>query len=160
MPTTNAAPIQFAQGQSQNVSRGRNMTIEERDRAIGMLCGGCTYSEVAQALHRDPSTIRSLYQKYNTTSTTRDRPRSGRPPVLSRHQKKIVYCAARVDPKILYEDLAKVATFVNADGTLSKPPCHCTLYTVLRDRNIRKYHCKKRPTLTPQHAYRRYRFAC
>ncbi|EMD59960.1 hypothetical protein COCSADRAFT_40413 [Bipolaris sorokiniana ND90Pr] len=61
------------------------MTIAERNIAIRMLMGGCGVAEVATAFHRACSTIRRLHQKYNTTATTKDRPRSGRPKILSDH---------------------------------------------------------------------------
>ena len=77
-----------------------------------MLGGGCSTAEVAAAFHRNPSTIRRLHQKYSTTATTADKPRSGRPTILSRHQKKLIYRAARRAPKIEYKDLIKAATIV------------------------------------------------
>ena len=159
MPTTNSTARQFGREVSQNVRRGPNMTIDERNIAIGMLDGGCSTAEVAAAFHRDPSTIRRLHQKYSTTATTADKPRSGRPTILSRHQKKLIYRAARRAPKIEYKDLIKAATIVQPDGTPSRPPSKSTLYRMLRRLNIVKYRCRKRPKLTPQHARKRLQFA-
>ncbi|EUC28162.1 hypothetical protein COCCADRAFT_75073, partial [Bipolaris zeicola 26-R-13] len=59
------------------------MTLDERNAAIGMLQAGATLSEVAAKFGRAPSTIHRLYEKFSTTNTTRDRPRSGRPTILS-----------------------------------------------------------------------------
>lgn len=160
MPTTNATPRQFGRELSQNVRRGRNMTVDERNIAIGMLHEGASYKDIAARFNRDPSTIRQLYNKLHQTGSVQDKPRSGRPQILSRHQQKLIYRAARADPKILYEDLAKVAIFVHLDGTSSKPPSRRTLYTVLKRRKLTKHRCKKRPKLTPKHARGRYKFAC
>ncbi|KAL6150012.1 hypothetical protein ACJQWK_02609 [Exserohilum turcicum] len=136
----------------QNARRRPHMTIEDRGVAIGMLRGGATYKEVAEQLGRDPSTIRALHQKFNQTGTMDTRPRSGRPPILSDHQKKIVYWAACAMPKSLYEDLVKVASFVKEDGTISKPPSLRTLSRVLRSRGLVNYRCKLRPNSTATHA--------
>ncbi|KAJ5030350.1 hypothetical protein J3E71DRAFT_389313 [Bipolaris maydis] len=133
MPTTNATPRQFGRELSQNVRRGRDMTVDERNIAIGMLYEGASYKDVAARFSRDPSTIRQLYNKLYQTGS-----------ILSRHQQKLIYRAARSDPKILYEDLAKVAVFVHLD--------------ILKRRKLTKYCYKKRPKLTPQQASRRYRF--
>lgn len=160
MPTPAATPNQSAPAVAQNVRRGPNMTVQERDVAIGMLQAGATVREVAETFGRSRSTIHRLYQKFHHTSTTRDKPRAGRPSILSDHQKKILYRAARKTPKILYEDLAKVATTMELDGTPSKAPSHSTLYRVLRRRKLVKFRCKKRPKLTPQRARKRYNFAC
>lgn len=159
MPTTNATPRRFGQEVSQNVRRMPNMTIEERNIAIGMLAGGCGVVEVAAHFHRACSTIRRLHQKYNTTATTKDKPRSGRPKILSDHQKKIIWRKVRAEPKIEYKDLIEVATMRLPDGTLLRPPSKSTVYRMLRRLNITKFRCKKRPKLTPEHAYKRRQFA-
>ena len=135
------------------------MTIEERNIAIGMLAGGCGVAEVAAAFHRACSTIRRLQQKYQSTATTKDRPRSGRPGILSAHQKKLIWRQARKSPKIEYKDLIEAATIVLPDGTTSPPPSKSTLYRMLKSRNLVKYRCKKRPKLTPILARKRLRFA-
>lgn len=140
--------------------RGPNMSLDERNIAIGMLQAGATYQEVAAKFGRDASTIRRLHQKYNTTRTTKDRPRSGRPSILSTYQKKIVCRVVRRTPKILYQRLAAESVFVTHNGSPSKPPSRRTLYRVLVRFNIRKYQCKGRPKLTLIHIQKRYVFAC
>jgi transposase len=112
--------------------RGPNISIRERDQVIGMLRGGSTVQEVAQQYGRNDRTIQKIRQKFNQTSTTADKPRSGRPPVLSLKQKKIIYRKARATPKIEYLQLIEEAIFVNADGTPSKPPSRSTLYRYLK----------------------------
>ncbi|USP82837.1 hypothetical protein yc1106_10111 [Curvularia clavata] len=116
--------------------KGSNMTIDERYIAIGMLQGGATVAEVAAKFERSRSTIHRLYKKFSTTTTAHDRPRSGRPKILSNRQKKIISRAARATPKIRYQKLAKAAVVVQPDGTSSKPPSRSTLYRVLRSQNL------------------------
>jgi transposase len=83
------------------------LTMEERVRIIGMLAGGCTVPEVAKVYGRSDCCIRDLRTKYHQTGTTADKARSGRPPVLLLHQKKIICRKARAHPKIEYSKLAK-----------------------------------------------------
>ena len=85
------------------------MSLAERNIAIGMWKAGCMMVEVADACGRSKSTISRLIKKATTTGTTEDKPRSGRPQILSRHARKLVYRAVRKNPKITYAELQKVA---------------------------------------------------
>jgi transposase len=140
---------QISQELDQNVRRGPNLSREERDRIMGMLAGGCTVAEVAKAYGRSDRCIRDLRTKYHQTGTTADKPRSGRPPVLSLHQKKIICRKARAAPKIEYSELAKDGVFVNQDGTSLKPPSRSTLYRVLKGRK-KSSTCDQHATSIPQ----------
>jgi transposase len=53
------------------------------DRIIGMLQGGIVVREVAAAVLRSERAIRELRLKYRQTGSVQDKPRSGRPPILS-----------------------------------------------------------------------------
>ncbi|KAF1923518.1 uncharacterized protein M421DRAFT_104392 [Didymella exigua CBS 183.55] len=146
---------QILQELDQNVRRGPNLTIVQRNQIMGLLAGGCTVKEAADAYGRTERCIRDLRKKYTTTGTTEDKPRSGRPPILSLSQKKIIYRKARAAPKIEYSDLAKEAVYVNAEGTPSKPPSRSTLYRVLKQQGLTNLYCKKRLKLTAKHAKER-----
>ena len=73
--------------------RGPNISVETRNYILGMLDGGCTVKEVASTCHRSELAIRRLRQKFNTTATTHDKPRSRRPQILSKHTEKLLYRA-------------------------------------------------------------------
>jgi transposase len=81
------------------------MSVQIRDRIVGIIISGCSITEAAEAHGRLVRTIHHLYKKYLQTGTTQDRPRSGRPPVLSLNQKKIIYRKARAAPKTEYSKL-------------------------------------------------------
>ena len=83
-----ATKRQIGQELKQNARRGPNLSVVQRDQIIGMLNGGCTVKEVAAAYGRTDRCIRKLRLKYHQTVTTVDKPRSGRPPILSLSQKK------------------------------------------------------------------------
>jgi IS30 family transposase len=154
MPT----PRIFGREISQNARRKLNISPGERNYAIGMLKGGCSVVEVADACGRSPSTIRRLINKVTTTGTTTDKPRSGRPLILSRHARKLVYRAVRKNPKITYAELQEIAQVHPPDGTPSKPPSRSTLYRVICKTGLLHVRCKKRPKLTPQRARKRLGF--
>jgi transposase len=153
-----ATQPQFGQELNQTVRRGPNMSVEIRDRIVGMIISGCSITEAAEAYDWPVRTIHHLYKKYLQTGTTQDRPRSGRPPVLSVNQKKIIYRKARAAPKIEYSKLIEEGVFVNADGTASKPPSKSTLYRALKRRGLTNYRCKVRPKLNRGHALKRMKF--
>ncbi|KAI0621291.1 hypothetical protein TUN199_06740, partial [Pyrenophora tritici-repentis] len=69
----------------QNVRRGPNLTVSQRNQIIGMLAGGCTVPEVALAYGRTERCIRDLRNKHRQTGKTEDKPRSGRPPISDRN---------------------------------------------------------------------------
>ena len=150
---------QFGQELDQNVRKPRNISPASRDRAIGMLQGGMTVKEVAATIQRSERAIRDLRLKYRQTGSVQDKPRSGRPSILSNRQKKIIYRKARAAPKIEYSDLTKDTLFVNADGTPSKPPSRSTLYRTLKGAGITNHRCKKRPKFNRGHAAKRLKFA-
>jgi transposase len=111
----------------QNVRRRPKMTIEERSEAVGMSVGGTAVKEIADHFWRTPQGISTLLKKHYHSGTTQDKPRSGRPKMISRHQSKLIYCAARKDPKIEYKKILKVAVFVDQNGTPLKSPSCSTL---------------------------------
>jgi transposase len=154
---TMATPRQFCQELDQNVRRDPNMSIETRKRVIGMIISGCSATEAAHARGRSERTVRRLYQKYLQIGSIHDKPRSGRPHVLPINQKKIIYRKACAAPKIEYSELAEVGTFVNAEGTPSKPPSRSTLYRALKKRGLSNHRCKFRPKLYWGHALKRLR---
>jgi transposase len=143
--TTMSNQRQILQEVDQNVRRKPNMTLQERNEAIGMWVSGAALKEIATRFGRTPQGISQLIRKHDSTGTVQDKPRSGRPPILSLHQKKIIYRKARAQPKIEYLELAKASVFIHQDGTPLKPPSHSTLYRVLKSKLLTKHRCKKRP---------------
>jgi transposase len=114
--------------------------------------------ELAREFGRSESAIKYTIRTYTNATTTEERYRSGRPNILSRHQKKLIDRKARATSKIEYSELAKVSTLVNPDGLPSKLPSHSTLYRVLKGLGLTKYRAKKRPKLTRGHSLARLRF--
>ena len=61
------------------MGRRQGMTLEERQRAVGMLHAGMTARAVARHFNRHESTISRLRNRLRETGRVNDRPRSGRP---------------------------------------------------------------------------------
>jgi transposase len=164
-----AAPRQLGQKLDQNVRRGRNISPGSRNRVIGMLQTGATVKEAAASISRSERAVRDLRTKYRQTGRIDYKPCTGRPPVLSKQQKKIIYRKVRTAPKIEYSELAKEAMLMNTEGTASKPPSRSTLYRALKRRSITNHKAKERPKFNRGHAalclkfamkYRHFRWNC
>jgi transposase len=151
-------PRQFGQEIAGNARRGPSISPDERQRIIAKRECGVTVRELAAEFKRSESAIKYTIRTYAKTGTTQEQPRSGWPPILSLHQKKTIYRKARAAPKIEYSELAKVAVLVNPNGTTSKPPCHRTLYRVLKGAGLTNSPCRKRPKLNRGHAAKRLQF--
>ena len=61
------------------MGRRLGMTLEERQRAVGMLHAGMTAKGVARHFNHHESTISRLRNRMRETGRVNDRPRSGRP---------------------------------------------------------------------------------
>jgi transposase len=151
-------PRQFGQEVPGNTQRRPNISPADRQRIIAKCECGMTVRELAAEFGRSKGAIKYTIQTYAKTSTTQERPRSGRPPILSLHQKKIIYRQARAAPKIEYSELAIVGVFVRPDGTTSKPPSYSTLYRTLKGTGLTNHRSKKRPKLNRRHAVKRLQF--
>jgi transposase len=134
---------------SGNASKKAYLTPSQGQSIIAKHEAGVSLTELAAEFRRSKSTIHDTLKRYKLHATTSDLPRSGRPPILSLRQKKIIYRKARAAPKIEYSNLIKEATFVNAEGLPLKPPSRSTLYRTLKRRNLTNHRSKKRLKLEP-----------
>jgi transposase len=148
----NAKSMPILQEVGQNVRRKPNLTVCQRNEAVGMSVAGASLKEVADHFGCTPQGIGQLLKKYHSTGTTADKPQSGHPQILSRHQKKIIYWAAQKAPKIEYSKLAEVAEVFHSNGTSLKPLSRSTLYWSLKVKGLTNYRCKLRPKLNRGYA--------
>jgi transposase len=148
---------QFGAEISGNRRRRPYLTPDQRLQIIAKASAGVSTEELVKEFDRDPTTIRRVARSATTrTTTTRARGR-GRPPILSRHQKKLVHQALRKNPKIQYKELQEVAQIALPDSTLTPAPSRSTLYRVIKQTGIIHRPCRKRPKLTRSRALRRWR---
>jgi transposase len=113
----------------QNAHKKPQLTIAQREEAVKMVQTGMKLGEVAVVFGRSPQCIGRVVKKYNTTGTSQDKPRSGRPPVLSRHQRMLISASSRLE----YKQLAEAGMVARSDGTTTKPPSRSTLYRAVKN---------------------------
>ena len=76
---------QFGAEISGNRRRGPNLTPDQRLQIIAKASAGVSTTELVKEFNRDATTIRRVIRLATTRTTTTEAPRSGRPPILSRH---------------------------------------------------------------------------
>jgi transposase len=115
-----------------NCPKRTEIPTEERTIIIEKLLGGSSTKSVAEEHARPQRTIRKIYQRYCTTNSVANLPRSVRPAVLSDRQKKLLLRAVRKNPHITYAELAEVAVTTSLDGTTSARLSQATIRRVLK----------------------------
>jgi transposase len=152
-------PRQISRFLQQMTRRGPNISPATRTQIISKRAAGCTLNELAHEFQRSVSAIRYTLRTYPNAATTQEKPRSGRPHILSERQKRMVKRAVQKAPTIEYSELKEVGVMVDAKGTPSKPPSRSTLYRTLKGQGLTNFRPIKRPKLTPEHARQRLLFA-
>jgi hypothetical protein len=142
-----------------NTQKRTEIPSAQRWMIVGQLTAGATTREVAEYHSRSQRAIQKLWKLYTTTGTTDNLPRSGRPPVLSDTQKKLLHREARKNPRITYAELSKAACITAIDSTTTPPPSRSTIYRALKKLQLRCHRAKKRPKLTRKHALQRLIFS-
>ena len=77
------------------MGRRPGMTLEERQRAVGMLMAGMLIRDVARHFNRDNSTICRLRSRFQQTGNVADRPRSGRPRKTTPREDRFITTSSR-----------------------------------------------------------------
>ena len=92
-----------------------------RERAIGMIGGGCTQRQVAERLSLALRTVNTWWRRFVQGERLGDRPRSGRPTKVSRVAK--IVCAKAANKK--GQSVRKLATRLSRKGyQVSKSTVH------------------------------------
>ena len=130
------------------------LNAQNVERALGQLQAGNRPEEVAIAFGVHISTIYRLYERFEQTQSTQDRPRCGRPRVTS----------GRVDRHIVREHtadrfLTASATARNTVGTHGRAVSHQTIGRRLREANLRCRRPYRGAMLTPHHRQMRLNWA-
>ncbi|KAH0602699.1 uncharacterized protein H6S33_008349 [Morchella sextelata] len=121
----------------------RQMSSTEKGMIIAFFfCFGCIQT-VSAIIGRPWSTIKSFIQRTVLRDGNEDNlPRSGRPPLLSRRQKKELVKAAKNNRRMTKNEFRdKYAPGISL----------ATVDRVLRQANIKKWLAKHRPLLKPEH---------
>jgi transposase len=108
------------------------ISTDERNIIIEKLLAGCSTKSVAEEHTRSQRAVQKIYEKYCTTNSVANLPRSGRSTVLSDRQKKLLLRTVRKNPRITYSELAEAAVTTSLDSTTSARPSQATIRRVLK----------------------------
>jgi transposase len=138
------APIDLNRRLKQELSPWQRSEIQTY-RNIGL-----TNEHISRLTFCTPGTVATTL-KLNTLRTDgKTRPRSGRPPTLSRRDRRLILRIIRRGPKLTYAMLR-----VEAGVDVLKS----TLYRMLKDEGITNWLAKKRPLITLEVAAKRLKWA-
>ena len=139
MPLAPLTPI------SGNRPRKSELTPYERGMIVGAQALGHTPTEIRKALNFTKSTVQTTIQKQSERNNGVSKSQSGRPGVLSDHNRRYIIRHARANPRLTYTQLQ-----LEAGVTCSK----ATIYRTLRLYGLTNWLTKKRPLLTPKAVYK------
>ena len=130
------------------------LTPQQQNRAVGMIESGQSHNQVARQFNVDHKVIDRLWDRYQTTGTTVERPRSGRPRATSARDDRYVVNMALRDRRTSANTLKqrlRTATHVNVSDQ--------TIRNRLRAANLNSRCPALKPCLTQRHRQARYQFA-
>lgn len=129
----------------------QELSPELRAAICTLIATGRTQREVGELFRVSKKAVQGAVQQFKTHESFRPRPRSGRPEVLTRREKRYILTLIKRNRK-----LAKKA-LLHVTGT---PVSYSTIRRCLRHHNMRKWRAMKRIPLTKEVAKDRYNFVC
>ena len=133
-----------------NRSIGHELKPIQRAQISAYKAVGLTNDQIGARVFGAPTTVSSTLLRNQLRNDFKSLPRSGRPPALSKNDRRNILRIVRANPKITYQALrheAGVAVHKN------------TLYRLLQKEGITNWLAKKRPLLTPEVVAKRYKWA-
>lgn len=127
------------------------LTLQQRERAIGMIEMGATHIHVATTLGCHRTTVTRLMQRYRHSGQTSDRPRSGRPRVTTPQDDRYL--------RTLHLRNRFLTVTSSASNALGHRVSRRTVARRLRSHGIRAYRPFRGQLLTAEHRQRRLRWA-
>ena len=111
---------------------------------------GLTNENIAQLTFCSPGTVATTLKLNTLRNDGKTRSRSGRPPALSRRNKRLILRIIRRNSKLTYAQLK-----IEANVDVHKN----TLYRMLKEEGITNWLARKRPLITPEVAAKRLQWA-
>jgi transposase len=129
---------------------GQELSIAARAAIIGAVAAGASQSAVARAFRVERTAVYRILQRFQSSTTVESKPRTGRPEVLTRREKRFILQLAKRFPRHTTQMLTN-----SIDGRISRS----TVRRVLREQRVRKWRAQKRIPLSKAVAMDRYSFA-
>jgi transposase len=152
------APRRFGTEISGNRVKNAELSSESRAAIIAKYEAGVKVAALRDEFCVGKTAIYDTINRWKNHKTLQSLPRSGRPGVLSHHEKRVLYRIARKSPKIEYQKLIEEAGLLEATPYRTTTPHRNTIYNTLKKRNLTNHRCKKRPKLNRAHALLRLKF--
>ena len=130
---------------------GQELSPFARAAIVGAVAAGASQSAVARAFCIDRKAVQRALQRFESSTSFGAKPRTGRPEVLTRREKRYIIQLAKRKPRLSIQMLT---------DTLDTRISRSTVRRVLRQHRMRKWRAKKRIPLTKAVARERYQFAC
>ena len=130
---------------------GQELSPFARAAIIGAVTAGTSQSAVALAFGISRAAVQLTLHQFESSTTVESRPRTGRPEVLTRREKRYIIQLAKRNPRLSTQMLTNTV-----DTRISRS----TVRRVLRHHRIRKWRAQKRIPLTKDVVVARYKFAC
>ena len=99
MPRTPLGPI------SGNRVQKKQLTLSERGYIIGAVKWGATPTQLRDTDGIPESTVRTTLVRAESRLNNETKPRSGRPPILTRRERRHIWRIVRANPRITYKEL-------------------------------------------------------
>lgn len=128
----------------------KEMSLVEKGMMVVLFWLNYSITAISVITKRPWSTVKNFKIRYLTRGHVNNLPRPGRPPKLSKRDKRAIRRAIKKDPKATRAHILKTcAPHVSSD----------TLYRYLQSLDMRKWLAKKRPRLTEERASKRLAWA-
>jgi transposase len=126
------------------------LSIATRSAIIARVESGQSKASVAREFEVSERVVYNTINRYKEHGKLESLPRSGRPPTLSRREKRLLFRTVRKSPRL---------TWYAVKSEIGRPISRRTLYNNLASINIRNWRAKKRPKLMKSHAKLRLKFS-
>lgn len=140
-------------GRVLTTGRQKNQELSPTTRAAicGAVAAGASQRAVATAFGVTHAVVANTIQRFKTTTSFDSKPRSGRPQVLTRREKRYIVQLAKRNARLTHKQLLKVLDRKVSSSTVRRALCQ---------HKYRKWKAMKRIPLTADVARDRYAFAC
>ncbi|KAJ5129199.1 uncharacterized protein N7515_005238 [Penicillium bovifimosum] len=133
-----------------NRVKGTELTPHLRGKISSQAEIGIPTATIARHFGLSPSTIQYTLEQEHARADGKTCPRSGRPPILSEGDKRLILRLIKRDPFIVYREIRDQSGLTASDDTLLR---------LVKSSGYGHWKARKRPFLTPEVAAPRYKWA-
>lgn len=135
---------------SGNRQKNCEFTHIQKAVIVEKLFAGKSHRKVASEFNTTPSTTHKIFKRWKDEKTLRNKPRTGRPCILSKSEKRYILVMIKCNRRLSYKALI---------GKTHTKVSRSTIRRAIHDHYKRKWRSKQRIPLSPQTARKRLHFA-